>query len=56
MHQGYEFDYFQLDGNDDPRVYHYVEVDDLPTLSWESFSSFLKLELKQSAEAVIKGW
>ncbi|MBC6419526.1 MAG: SMI1/KNR4 family protein [Prochloron sp. SP5CPC1] len=42
MHQGYQFDYFHTEPQDDnPPVYYYLEGEKLPKKISESFSSFL---------------
>ncbi|MDJ0717099.1 MAG: SMI1/KNR4 family protein [Prochloraceae cyanobacterium] len=47
MHQGYQFDYFLADNqNDDPPVYYYLEGENLPEKISESFSSFLLQSLE----------
>lgn len=41
MHQGYEFGYFLLNGNDDPPVFQYVEGSSEPEVAWPSFTAYL---------------
>ncbi|MCZ4410013.1 hypothetical protein O3Q51_14420 [Cryomorphaceae bacterium 1068] len=45
MHQGYQFWYFAVEGNDDPDVFHYMEGEITPKFKMD-LNSFLK-EIKK---------
>lgn len=41
MHQGYQFDFFICDGNDDPPVHKWVEFQGLTFDAWPSLSDWI---------------
>ncbi|UOF16273.1 SMI1/KNR4 family protein [Lysobacter capsici] len=41
MHQGYEFNFFVVNGHNDPPIWQYIEGDTSPQITWISFDSFI---------------
>ncbi|MBM79364.1 MAG: hypothetical protein CMJ78_02065 [Planctomycetaceae bacterium] len=41
MHQGYQFNYFPIDGTNDPVVFSFCEGDELPR-EWSKFSDWVR--------------
>jgi hypothetical protein len=54
MHQGYQFNFFRVSGEDDPPVYRYFEGKDQETFPviYRHFTDFLITELRDHADYI----
>lgn len=52
MHQGYQFNYFHIDQNEDPPVYFYEEVPECLEKRWDKFSQFLLDSAKEEVKLI----
>lgn len=53
MHQGYEFCFFECNGDDDPPVWIFNEYDTrMPEVRWQSFSAYLAYWFSSDADEI----